>query len=130
MPKFDCLSFSARSRKDLLQAGVRMEYGNLGISWVPGEYPYICGVTGGGGAERAGIRAGDTLIAVNGVSAYGLSPESVNNLVTGIRGQAAIVSITRGGTPHNVYAQYTGIQDLSAFEQPRANWWLNYWRGQ
>src|SRR5581483_9776935 len=118
------LSFSARSRKDLLEAGVRVEYGNLGISWVPGEYPYICAVTGGGGAERAGIRAGDTLIAVNGVSAYGLTPEPVNNLVTGIRGQSAVVSITRAGTPYNIYAQFTGIQDLSSFEQSRAAWWL------
>ncbi len=131
MPKLDCLNFAARFRSAMFSANMATEIGELGISWIQSDYPVICGVKAGGGAQRAGVQAGDTLVAVNGRSARGLDPGSVNSLVTGIRGQQVWVSLIRSGVPFNVYATMTGLNDLTDPLQ-RANtlYWLKIWRRQ
>ncbi|MBD3616164.1 MAG: S41 family peptidase [Gracilimonas sp.] len=53
--------------------------------------------TEGGPAERAGIRAGDVIIAVDGVSTEGLQPEEVNTLTSGEVGSEVTITIDRFG---------------------------------
>lgn len=51
----------------------------------------------GGPAEQVGIRAGDVIVAVNGVSTEGLQPEEVNALTSGEVGSEVTITIERYG---------------------------------
>ncbi|MEX0722578.1 MAG: S41 family peptidase [Gracilimonas sp.] len=53
--------------------------------------------TEGGPAEKAGIRAGDVIIAVDDVSTEGLQPEEVNTLTSGEVGSDVTITIQRYG---------------------------------
>jgi carboxyl-terminal processing protease len=53
--------------------------------------------TEGGPAEKAGIRAGDVIIAVDDVSTEDLQPEEVNTLTTGEVGSDVTITIERFG---------------------------------
>lgn len=53
--------------------------------------------TEGGPADRAGIRPGDVIIAVDGVSTEDLQPEEVNNLTNGEVGSEVTITIERFG---------------------------------
>lgn len=53
--------------------------------------------TEGGPAERAGIRAGDVIVAVDGVSTESLQPEEVNTLTSGEVGSEVTLTIERFG---------------------------------
>lgn len=51
----------------------------------------------GGPADRSGIRAGDEIIAIDGISTKGLQPEEVQTLTVGEIGSQVIISIQRFG---------------------------------
>jgi len=51
----------------------------------------------GGPAERTGIKAGDEIIAIDGISTKGLQPEEVQTLTVGEVGSEVVISIKRFG---------------------------------
>lgn len=57
----------------------------------------IVAPTEGGPADRSGIRAGDEIIAIDGISTQGLQPEEIQTLTVGEIGSQVIISIQRFG---------------------------------
>lgn len=76
----------------------RGNYAGIGIEagYRDGEVVVIAPVEGGP-AEKAGIRAGDVIIAVDGVSTEDLQPEEVNALTSGETGSEVTITIKRFG---------------------------------
>ncbi|MAL17759.1 MAG: hypothetical protein CL670_13775 [Balneola sp.] len=76
----------------------RGNYAGIGIQagYRDGEVVVIA-PTEGGPAEQVGIRAGDVIVAVDGVSTERLQPEEVNALTSGEVGSEVTVSIERFG---------------------------------
>ncbi|WP_421775084.1 S41 family peptidase [Gracilimonas sp.] len=76
----------------------RGNYAGIGIEagYRDGEVVVIA-PTEGGPAEQVGIRAGDVIVAVDGVSTEGLQPEEVNALTSGEVGSDVTISIERFG---------------------------------
>ncbi|HET8864641.1 MAG TPA: S41 family peptidase [Gracilimonas sp.] len=76
----------------------RGNYAGIGIEagYRDGEVVVIAPVEGGP-AEQVGIRAGDVIVAVDGVSTEGLQPEEVNVLTSGEIGSEVTVTIERFG---------------------------------
>lgn len=76
----------------------RGNYAGIGIEagYRDGEVVVIAPKEGGP-AEQVGIRAGDVIVAVNGVSTEGLQPEEVNALTSGEVGSELTISIERYG---------------------------------
>lgn len=76
----------------------RGNYAGIGIEvgYRDGEVVVIAPAEGGP-AEQVGIRAGDVIVAVDGVSTEGLQPEEVNVLTSGEIGSEVTVTIERFG---------------------------------
>lgn len=76
----------------------RGNYAGIGIEagYRDGEVVVIA-PTEGGPAEQVGIRAGDVIVAVDGVSTERLQPEEVNALTSGEVGSEVTISIERFG---------------------------------
>ncbi len=76
----------------------RGNYAGIGIEagYRDGEVVVIAPAEGGP-AEQVGIRAGDVIVAVDGVSTEGLQPEEVNALTSGEVGSDVTISIKRFG---------------------------------
>ena len=76
----------------------RGNYAGIGIQagYRDGEVVVIA-PTEGGPAEQVGIRAGDVIVAVDGVSTESLQPEEVDALTSGEVGSEVTISIERFG---------------------------------
>src|SRR6056297_368532 len=76
----------------------RGNYAGIGIEagYRDGEVVVVAPVEGGP-ADNVGIRAGDVIVAVDGVSTEGLQPEEVNALTSGEVGSEVTLSIRRFG---------------------------------
>lgn len=76
----------------------RGNYAGVGIEagYRDGEVVVIA-PTEGGPAEHAGIRAGDVIVAVDGVSTEGMQPEEVKTLTSGEAGSDVTITIERFG---------------------------------
>lgn len=76
----------------------RGNYAGIGIEagYRDGEVVVIA-PTEGGPAEQKGIRAGDIIVAVDGVSTEGMQPEEVNTLTSGEAGSEVVITIERFG---------------------------------
>lgn len=76
----------------------RGNYAGIGIEagYRDGEVVVVAPVDGGP-ADEVGIRAGDVIVAVDGVSTEGLQPEEVNTLTSGEVGSDVTLSIKRYG---------------------------------
>lgn len=76
----------------------RGNYAGIGIEagYRDGEVVVVAPVDGGP-ADEVGIRAGDVIVAVDGVSTEGLQPEEVNTLTSGEVGSDVMLSIKRFG---------------------------------
>lgn len=79
--------------------GMRMARPALGVLLGDeGEANKIFGVTPGSGAEKAGIRAGDRLISINGESVDATEPQSLRSAMEGLEpGDSVPVEIERDG---------------------------------
>lgn len=88
----------SESQNEQAEIMSRGNYAGIGIEagYRDGEVVVIA-PTEGGPAERAGIRAGDVIVAVDGVSTEGLQPEEVNTLTNGEVGSEVTVTIERFG---------------------------------
>ncbi|MDZ7807436.1 MAG: S41 family peptidase [Gracilimonas sp.] len=76
----------------------RGNYAGIGIEagYRDGEVVVVAPMEGGP-ADEVGIRAGDVIVAVDGVSTEGLQPEEVNTLTSGEVGSEVTMSIQRFG---------------------------------
>lgn len=76
----------------------RSNYAGVGIEagYRNGEVVVIA-PTEGGPAEKKGIRAGDVIVAIDGVSTEGLQPDEVQNLTMGEIGSVITFTIRRFG---------------------------------
>lgn len=88
----------SESQNEQAEIMSRGNYAGIGIDagYRDGQVVVIA-PTEGGPAERAGIRAGDVIVAVDGVSTEGLQPEEVNTLTSGEVGSEVTVTIERFG---------------------------------
>ncbi len=74
------------------------QYHGIGaLSAKMGDYITITELYKDQPADRAGLRVGDQLIAVNGQSAKGKSPDEVNNILQGFPGTEVILTVNRPG---------------------------------
>ncbi|MBO6793092.1 MAG: S41 family peptidase [Balneolaceae bacterium] len=76
----------------------RSNYAGIGIEagYRDGQVVVVA-PTEGGPADNMGIRAGDIILAIDGVMTEGLQPEEVQNLTVGEIGSTVVLSIQRFG---------------------------------
>lgn len=71
----------------------------VGISFaIEGRFPVVHGLMAGGVAEKAGIKKGDKIVKVNGVSTKGWSLEKVVQSMGGPAGTKVVLRIVREGS--------------------------------
>tara|TARA_R110000868_G_scaffold410693_3_gene699772 strand:+ start:742 stop:2382 length:1641 start_codon:yes stop_codon:yes gene_type:complete len=90
--------FYNESQNEQAEIFSRSNYAGVGIEvgFRDGEI-VIVAPTEGGPADQKGIRAGDQIIAINGVSTEGLQPDEVQTLTIGEIGSSLFLSIQRFG---------------------------------
>lgn len=88
-------SESQNEQSEIMSRG---NYAGIGIEagYRDGEVVVVAPVEGGP-ADQVGVRAGDVIVAVDGVSTEGLQPEEVNTLTSGEVGSEVTLSIQRFG---------------------------------
>jgi len=85
---------------------------------VKGGVPIIVSVIGGGPAEKAGLRAGDQIVSVNGEKVSSLPPDEVAAKIRGAEGTQVVVEIVRPATGEDL--TFTMIREKLNF--PSASW--------
>lgn len=90
--------FYNESQNEQAEILSRSNYAGIGIDagFRDGEVVVVA-PTEGGPADEKGVRAGDIIIAIDGVSTEGLLPEEVQNLTMGEIGSTLILTINRFG---------------------------------
>ena len=79
---------------------VSTEYGGIGASSLRvGDSVVIYDVYEGYPAQKNDLRAGDLILAVNGRTLKGLSPEEIDEMMKGQSGTTILLSISREGEP-------------------------------
>jgi carboxyl-terminal processing protease len=86
------------------QRAARDGFGGIGVTLDPAPDRFrIVKVLPGGPADLAGIRAGDTIVAINGQSTGGRSQSDVIHLLRGLILSTVVVGIDRPGAAANRY---------------------------
>ena len=84
--------------EDYRMKHVSTEYGGVGASsFLRGDSIVVYDVYEGFPAQKAGLRAGDVILSVNGRSLKGLAPEEVDELMKGQSGTTVRLSVARYG---------------------------------
>jgi carboxyl-terminal processing protease len=73
-----------------------------------GDYPVIDSVFPDSPAAKAGVKAGDVIVKVDGTDIHGLSSDQAGNLIRGKAGTSVVLTVDRGGA----------TQDLSVLREP------------
>ncbi len=96
---------SQNEQAEILQRG---NYAGIGIEagYRDGKV-VIVAPTEGGPAEKSGIRAGDEIIAIDGISTEGLQPEEVQSLTLGEAGTEVVIAIQRFGVNQTLEFELT-----------------------
>jgi carboxyl-terminal processing protease len=83
--------------------GLTGEYEGIG-AWVDkdGKYLTIVAPIPGSPAERAGVKAGDVVIGVDGEDMTGIDPSLVIQRILGPKGTTVLLTVTREGTPEPI----------------------------
>ena len=90
--------FYDESQNEQAEILSRSNYAGIGIEagYRDGEVVVVA-PTEGGPSDKKGIRAGDVILAINGVSTEGLQPDEVQNLTMGEIGSSVTLEIRRFG---------------------------------
>ncbi|MBO6525046.1 MAG: S41 family peptidase [Balneolaceae bacterium] len=90
--------FYNESQNEQAEIFSRSNYAGVGIDagFRDGEVVVVA-PTEGGPADQKGVRAGDVIVAIDGVSTEGLLPEEVQNLTMGEIGSSLTLTINRFG---------------------------------
>lgn len=85
---------------EILSSG---SYGGIGLeAGYRGDQVVIIAPMNGYPAQRAGLRPGDAIVEIDGVSARGLSPEEIQRLTIGEVGSEITITISRRGVADNI----------------------------
>lgn len=92
--------------------------------WLPDDPPVIRSVITGTPAERAGLTAGDILLALNGerLNPTPGEPNVVSNRLQKLRGAPVALTIERGGAEQTVTVE-------PAYDEQEKRWTLGVWLG-
>lgn len=82
------------------------------------RYPMVEGVFQGTPASKAGIHAGDTIVAVNGEQTLGKSRAEVDDMISDIPGEVVNLTIARGPQMKQVRLTVMAVGDTPAAVQP------------
>ncbi len=96
---------SQNEQAEILSRG---NYAGIGIeAGYRDDKVVIIAPTEGGPAERSGLRAGDEIIAIDGISTENLQPEEVQTLTVGEVGSKVTISIQRFGVSQTLDFELT-----------------------
>lgn len=100
--------FYNESQNEQAEIFSRSNYAGIGIEagFRDGEVVVVA-PTEGGPADQRGVRAGDVIISIDGVSTEGLLPEEVQNLTMGEIGSTVALVITRFGVDQPIEFEIT-----------------------
>jgi len=85
---------------EILSSG---SYGGVGLeAGYRGDQVVIIAPMDGYPAQRAGLRPGDTIEEIDGISARGMSPEEIQRLTIGEVGSEITITISRRGVAENI----------------------------
>jgi carboxyl-terminal processing protease len=103
--------FYNESQNEQAEIFSRSNYAGVGIEagYRDGEVVVIA-PTEGGPADQKGIRAGDVIVAIDGVSTEGLQPDEVQNLTMGEIGSTLTFTIKRFGVEQPLEFELTRAQ--------------------
>jgi carboxyl-terminal processing protease len=101
------------TRMDAIQASFRASFEGIGISYEhvdgPRDQDTIAVVTvqPAGPSDRAGLRAGDRIVAVDGTSAVGWTHDTIRSRLKGPEGSQVAVTLRRPGTAAPITTRIT-----------------------
>ncbi len=100
------------------------EFEGIGISFViQNELITVIAPITGTPAERLGIRSGDRIIEIDGVSAYGITSDEVFKKLRGPKGTTVKVMVLREGVPEPI--DFTIVRDKIPIHSIWTNFMLN-----
>lgn len=103
-------SFMTREAYDALRIQTTGEYGGLGIQIAErGGWITVIAPLPDTPAERAGIRAGDRIVEVEGASTEGWTDQEAVNVLRGRKGEPVSIRIARPGVPEPI--AFTIVRD-------------------
>ncbi len=74
------------------------EFEGIGITyWIQEKWLTVISPIPGTPADRLGIRAGDRIVKIDGISAYGITDDQVKDKLRGLKGTTVNVSVQRPG---------------------------------
>lgn len=96
-------NFFTKSEYDDLQSEERSRFYGIGVS-IKKIYNrvYVVAANSGGPAYRAGLRYGDSILAIDGQNCTEWSSEQVMDKVRGDRGESVAVTVERPGSPRPI----------------------------
>ncbi|MBM3328701.1 MAG: S41 family peptidase [Calditrichaeota bacterium] len=100
------------------------EFEGIGISFViQNELITVISAIPGTPADRLGIRSGDRIVEIDGISAYGITSDEVFKKLRGKRGTTVKVKVAREGAPELI--DYTIIRDAIPIHSVWASFMLD-----
>ena len=81
------------------------EFSGIGIEYnIYKDSILVINTVDGGPSERAGLRANDRIVSINGESVVGIKRDDVSPKLRGLRGSTVRLGIARRGEPQREYA--------------------------
>ena len=114
--------YPSRETADRLMESILGDYSGVGITMTEsGGRTLITTVTENGPAQRAGIKAGDYIVKVDGIDTAAMPLEDVSLLVRGEEGTRVTLTVERAGTLKAVPMIRETIRTASVFFEEKEN---------